>query len=29
MQGELQRVVDALVAHYQAEQLKAGGSQAA
>ena len=29
MQGRLQPIVDALIAHYQAEQLKAGGSQAA
>jgi peptide chain release factor 1 len=29
MEGRLQPIVDALIAHYQAEQLKAGGSQAA
>jgi hypothetical protein len=29
MEGRLQPVVDALIAHYQAEQLKAGGEQAA
>jgi peptide chain release factor 1 len=29
MEGRLQPVVDALVAHFQAEQLKAGGEQAA
>ncbi|HLI03245.1 MAG TPA: peptide chain release factor 1 [Terracidiphilus sp.] len=29
MEGKLQPVVDALIAHYQAEQLKSGGEQAA
>jgi len=29
MEGRLQPIVDALVTHYQAEQLKAGNSQAA
>jgi peptide chain release factor 1 len=29
MEGRLQPIVDALITHYQAEQLKAGGSQAA
>jgi peptide chain release factor 1 len=29
MEGELQRIVDALVTHYQSEQLKADSSQAA
>ena len=29
MQGRLQPIVDALIAHYQAEQLKSGNSQAA
>jgi hypothetical protein len=29
MQGRLQPIVDALVAHYQAEQLKADGEQSA
>jgi hypothetical protein len=29
MEGRLQPVVDALVTHFQAEQLKAGGEQAA
>jgi peptide chain release factor 1 len=29
MEGRLQPIVDALIAHYQAEQLKAGATQAA
>jgi peptide chain release factor 1 len=29
MEGRLQPIVDALITHYQAEQLKADGSQAA
>ena len=29
MEGQLQRIVDALIAHYQAEQLKADSTQAA
>jgi hypothetical protein len=29
MEGRLQPIVDALIAHYQAEQLKADNSQAA